>query len=111
MKIRMQTGENKEPDFKVDIEGTLWYKNRICVPEEGDFRQIIMDEAHNSAYSIHPGSTKNVYGPKTKILVGWNEGGYCTICRPLRYLSKNQGRTSEASRIVATPIHPGLEMG
>jgi hypothetical protein len=28
------------------------------VPQEGDFRQIIMDEAHNSAYSIHPGSTK-----------------------------------------------------
>ena len=58
MKIRMHTGENKEPDFRVDNEGTLWYKNRICVPKEGDFWQIIMDEAHYSAYSIHPASTK-----------------------------------------------------
>ena len=33
-------------------------KNRICVPQKGDFRQIIMDEAHNSNYSIHLGSTK-----------------------------------------------------
>ena len=58
MKIRMHTRENKAPDFRVDNEGTLWYKNRICVPKEGDFRRIIMDEAHYSAYSIHPASTK-----------------------------------------------------
>ena len=58
MKIRMHTGENKAPDFRVDNEGTLWYKIRICVPKEGDFGHIIIDEAHNSAYSIHPGSTK-----------------------------------------------------
>jgi hypothetical protein len=58
MKIRMHTGENKAPGFRVDDKGTLWYKDRICVPKKGDFRQTIMDEAHNSAYSIHPGSTK-----------------------------------------------------
>ena len=58
MKIRKHTGENKAPDFRVDDKGTLWYKDRICVPKEGGFRQVIMDEAHNSAYSIHPGSTK-----------------------------------------------------
>jgi len=43
MEIRMQTGENKTPDFRVDNEGTLWYKTRICVPQKGYFRQIIMD--------------------------------------------------------------------
>ena len=66
MEIRMQTGENKAPDFRVDNEGTLWYKNRICVPQEGDFRQIIMDKDHNSAYSIHPGSTKMYMDLKQK---------------------------------------------
>jgi hypothetical protein len=54
----MHIGENKAPDFRVDDKGTLWYKDRICVPKEGDFRQTIMDEAHNSAYFIHSGSTK-----------------------------------------------------
>ena len=47
MKIRKHTGENKTPYFRVDNEGTLWCKDRICVPRKGDFRQIIMDEAHN----------------------------------------------------------------
>jgi hypothetical protein len=48
MKIRKHTGENKASDFRVDDQGTLWYKNRIRVLEGGDFRQTIMDEAHNS---------------------------------------------------------------
>ena len=35
MKIRMHTGENKAPDFRVDNEGTLWNKNRILCPRKG----------------------------------------------------------------------------
>jgi hypothetical protein len=58
MKIKTQTGENKAPDFRVDQYGTLWFKKRLCVPEQGHFKNTIMDEAHNSAYSIHPGATK-----------------------------------------------------
>jgi hypothetical protein len=42
----------------VDDKETLWYKDRICVPKEGNFQALILDEAHNSAYSIHPGATK-----------------------------------------------------
>ena len=70
MKIRKHTREKKAPDFRVDDKGTLWYKDRICVPKEGDFRQMIMDEAHNSAYSIHPGSTKMYLDLKQKYW--WN---------------------------------------
>jgi hypothetical protein len=58
MKIKTQTGENKAPDFRVDQYGTLWFKKRLCVPEQGHFKNNIMDEAHNSTYSIHPGATK-----------------------------------------------------
>ena len=58
MEIRKHTRENKAPDFRVDNRGTLWYKDRICVPRKRDFQQIIMDEAYNSAYSIHPGSDR-----------------------------------------------------
>ena len=66
MRIRKHTGEKKAPDFRVDEKETLWYKNIICVPKEGDFRQMIMDEAHNSAYSIHLGSTKMYLDLKQK---------------------------------------------
>jgi hypothetical protein len=58
MKIKAQTGENKAPDFRVDQYRTLWFKKRLCVPEQGHFKNTIMDEAHNSAYSIHHGATK-----------------------------------------------------
>ena len=78
MKIRQHTGENKAPDFRVDDKGTLWYKNRICVPKEGDFRQVIMDEAHNSPYSIHPGSTKMYMDLKQKY---WWNGMKADIAR------------------------------
>jgi hypothetical protein len=49
------------------------------VPEDGDFRQTIMDEAHNSAYSIHPVSTKMYMDLKKKVLVEWNESGHCPV--------------------------------
>jgi hypothetical protein len=34
MKIHKHTGENKAPNFRVGDNGTLWYKDRICVPKE-----------------------------------------------------------------------------
>jgi hypothetical protein len=58
MKIKVQTGENKTSDFRVDQYGILRLKKRLCVPKQGHYRNTIMDEAHNSAYSIHPGATK-----------------------------------------------------
>jgi hypothetical protein len=45
-------------EFKEDEQGTVWFKNRICVPEIKEPRETILMEAHDSAYSIHPGSTK-----------------------------------------------------
>jgi hypothetical protein len=45
-------------EFREDEQGTVWFKNRICVPEIKELRETILQEAHDSAYSIHPGSTK-----------------------------------------------------
>ena len=30
----------------------------MCVPERGELKREIMEEAHSSAYAMHPGSTK-----------------------------------------------------
>jgi hypothetical protein len=38
MKIHEQTREKKAPYFKVDEKGTLWYKDRICVPKVEKFK-------------------------------------------------------------------------
>jgi hypothetical protein len=56
----------KAPHFREDDQGTLWYKGRICVPDVNDLRKLILSEAHDTAYSIHPGSTKMYYDLKER---------------------------------------------
>ncbi|GJZ88374.1 putative reverse transcriptase domain-containing protein [Tanacetum coccineum] len=42
-------------------DGTLYYLDRIWVPLKGEARTLIMDEAHKSKYSVHPGADKMYY--------------------------------------------------
>jgi hypothetical protein len=44
--------------FCQDSKGTLWFKDRLVVHKNGDLRKKILDEAHLSKFSMHPGSTK-----------------------------------------------------
>jgi ribonuclease HI len=57
-KIKESMKQGEAPEFTEDEQGTVWFKNWLCVPEIGDLRETILREAHDSAYSIHPGSTK-----------------------------------------------------
>ncbi|GJZ85984.1 putative reverse transcriptase domain-containing protein [Tanacetum coccineum] len=41
--------------------GTLYYLDRIWVHLKGEVRTLIIDEAHKSKYSIHPGADKMYY--------------------------------------------------
>jgi hypothetical protein len=41
-----------------DEEGALWYKGRICLPNVKELKDKILREAHESAYSIHPGGNE-----------------------------------------------------
>ncbi|WVZ84812.1 LOW QUALITY PROTEIN: hypothetical protein U9M48_031799 [Paspalum notatum var. saurae] len=64
--IRESLKKGEAPNFKEDERGTLWYKNRICVPNVDSIRKLILSEAHDTAYSIHPGSTKMYYDLKER---------------------------------------------
>jgi hypothetical protein len=44
--------------FCQDSKGTLWFEDRLVVPENEDLRRKILDEAHLSKFSIHQGSNK-----------------------------------------------------
>jgi hypothetical protein len=50
--------KGKSLGFHKDDKGTLWFGKRLCVPEDKTIRKEILSEAHESAYSIHPRSTK-----------------------------------------------------
>ena len=58
LEIKQRMKEGKAPHFREDEQGTIWLKQRICVPNIKALRETILREAHESAYSIHPGSTK-----------------------------------------------------
>ncbi|WVZ63712.1 hypothetical protein U9M48_013320 [Paspalum notatum var. saurae] len=64
--IREQIKVRKVPHFREDEQGTVWYKNRICVPDVDSIRKLILSDAHDTAYSIHPGSTKMYYDLKER---------------------------------------------
>jgi hypothetical protein len=58
IKRRMREGDPKVACFCEDAKGTLWFKKRLVVPKKEALKKNILDEAHTSKYSIHPGSTK-----------------------------------------------------
>jgi hypothetical protein len=44
--------------FNVDDQGILWFNERLVVPKDRELKNKLMDEAHLSKLSIHPGSSK-----------------------------------------------------
>jgi hypothetical protein len=56
--IKHRISIGKVPRFEEDEQGVLWYKGRICVPADSELKEVIMKEAHEKPYSIHPGGTK-----------------------------------------------------
>ncbi|SPT16340.1 unnamed protein product [Triticum aestivum] len=57
VKRGIDKGISKYKCFHIDDKDTLFFEDQIVVPK-GDLREVIMNEAHNSLLSIHPGSTK-----------------------------------------------------
>jgi len=50
--------EGKATDYEVKADWYLYYKGRLCVPDDGELKASILKEAHTSIYAMHPGSTK-----------------------------------------------------
>ena len=50
--------EGKARCLSTDNEGVLFFGKRIVVPKDHNLRRLILEEAHSSQFSIHPGSTK-----------------------------------------------------
>jgi hypothetical protein len=81
--IQQLIRDNKTSDFSEDSQGTLWLGKRICVPDLKPIKKSILREAHDSAYSIHPGSTKMYNDLKNPILVEWYEARCCGVRSPV----------------------------
>ena len=56
IKERMSKGKAK--GFCEDEDDTLWFEDHVYVPNNLELRKLILQEAHESPYSIHPRNTK-----------------------------------------------------
>jgi hypothetical protein len=50
--------DGKGKDFREDAKGAVWFKDRLCVPDIKSIRELFLKDAHETTYSIHPGSEK-----------------------------------------------------
>ncbi|GKF93106.1 putative reverse transcriptase domain-containing protein, partial [Tanacetum coccineum] len=50
-----------ERHFERRDDNGIYFFGRIWIPSVGGIRKLIMDEAHTSKYSIHPGADKMYY--------------------------------------------------
>jgi hypothetical protein len=95
--IKEQIKEEKAPGFSVDEQGTLWYKKRLCVPDVKEIRELILHKAHDSAYSIHLGSTKMYHDLKSRY---WRYGMKKAIAKYVALCDNCQRVKAERQRSV-----------
>ncbi|KAK8640579.1 hypothetical protein V6N13_008331 [Hibiscus sabdariffa] len=55
-KIATNLEAKHNSEFSVKPDGLLYFKNRMCVPNDEVLRKEMLDKAHQSSFSIHPGS-------------------------------------------------------
>ena len=58
IRIRAKVLRGEAKEAKIDEEGVLRIKGRVCVPRVNYLIHTILTESHSSRYSIHPGATK-----------------------------------------------------
>ncbi|XP_052728486.1 uncharacterized protein LOC128195286 [Vigna angularis] len=58
MKILSALGSDKAKYFNTGTDGLLQYRDRMCVPNDGELKRIILEEGYQSRLSMHPGMTK-----------------------------------------------------
>jgi hypothetical protein len=82
-KICRLISEGKGKDFQEDVEGVIWFKDQLCVPDIKSIWELILKEAHETTYSIHPGSKKMYQDLKRRFWwygMKWEIAEHVAIC-------------------------------
>ena len=92
-----QNRVGKETEFTAKEDGFLYYRDRVCVPNDNELKKFILKEAHSGSFVMHPDSTKMYQDLKTSYL--WSE--MIGICDQVYGVSKSEGRTASSFGIIA----------
>jgi hypothetical protein len=116
-RIRTLMKEGKAQCFSCDDQGVLFFWKRIVMSKDHNLRRLILDKAHNSQFSIHPGSTKIFQDLKQRFW--WTRmkreiARYvteCDVCQRVkavgRYSSTFAYSIMEVGRILEWILSPG----
>jgi hypothetical protein len=58
IKEMLEQKVDKYKCFRQDSKGVLWFEGRLVVPKNPELMKKLLDEAHLSKFSMHPGSNK-----------------------------------------------------
>ena len=50
--------DGDETEFSMKDAGSLYFQNRLCVPDDKELKKKLLFEAHNTIFTMHPGGNK-----------------------------------------------------
>ncbi|KAI5399593.1 hypothetical protein KIW84_064794 [Lathyrus oleraceus] len=56
--LMVGSSQTESNDFKMDEQGVLRFRDKICIFDKVELKKMILEESHRSSLSIHPGATK-----------------------------------------------------
>jgi len=56
--LLVASNQTEDSDFKVDDQGVLRFRGRICILDNDEMKKMTLEESQRSSLSIHPGATK-----------------------------------------------------
>ncbi|KAL5549534.1 hypothetical protein UlMin_004765 [Ulmus minor] len=58
LKLKEQVLEGKNVEFSVSTDEILYFKGRLCIPNDAQLKEQLLSKAHTTPYSVYPGTTK-----------------------------------------------------
>lgn len=52
------SNQTENSDIKIDDQGVLRFRGRICIPDDEEIKKMILEESRRISLSIHPGATR-----------------------------------------------------
>ena len=65
IRTKLESSSSLNSEYSIKSDGLLYFRNRLCVPNDEDLKQDMLKEAHQSPFSVHPGSVKMYRDMKT----------------------------------------------
>ena len=113
-KIKKNIASGKAKCFSIDDSGVVYFGDRLVVPKSGGVKEVILQEAHESPISIHPGSTKMYQDLRSRFW--WTRmkrevAKYVSECDVCRRVKAEHQRPAGTLRPIAVPEWKWDEVG